>query len=31
MMCHHHKASLYTWVTPEDAMLTKGEGEAFGQ
>lgn len=31
MMYHPHKASLYTELTLEDAILTKSKGEDFGQ
>ena len=31
MMYHPHKASLYTELTLEYAILTKSKGEDFGQ
>ena len=31
MMCHPHKASIYTKLTLEGAILTKSKGEDFGQ
>lgn len=30
-MCHHPKGSLGTWMTPEEAIVTKSKRDVFGQ